>query len=235
MGFFDFLGAVPPYCDGKAPSRRMNKRHALLIEPFAELISGARVLDIAAHDGRWSYALAAAGAAEVIGVEARAELIGRFALFPDSDFKSKVQLRQGDLHDYLDMAVARGQRFDVVALLGIYYHVMDHFRILRQIHGLGAQIVIVDGEFMHSPQPYIQLVTEKTDQSLNAAPQIAGQTRAIKGVPSTAAMEKMAEAVGYEVTWLDPAEAFGDRKGVQDYFRATRKRRAACVLSRAGA
>jgi hypothetical protein len=108
---------------------------------------------------------------------------------------------------------------------------MDHFRILRQIHALGPKIVIVDSEFMHSPQPFIQLVTEMTDQSLNATPQIEGQTKAIKGVPSTSAMEKMADAVDYQVLWLDPTEAFGDRMGVQDYFRATKKRRAACVLS----
>jgi len=231
MGFFDFLATVPPYSEGKAPARRMNKRHALLIEPFADMIDGARALDIAAHDGRWSYALAGTGAREVVGIEARSELIERFAAFPDTGFKDRVTLQQGDLYDYLDGAVAAEERFDVVALLGIFYHVMDHFRILRQIRALGPKIVIVDSEFMHSAQPYIQLLNEMTDQSLNAAPQIDGQTRAIKGVPSTGAMEKMAAAVGYGVIWLDPTETFANRMGVQDYFRAGRKRRAACILS----
>jgi predicted RNA methylase len=72
-GLFDFLGQLPPYDDNAFTIHRLNQRHKLIVAPFAEQIAGARVLDIAAHDGRWSFALAAAGAAEVVGVEARAD------------------------------------------------------------------------------------------------------------------------------------------------------------------
>jgi predicted RNA methylase len=43
--------------------------------PFASEISGARVLDLASHDGRWSYAFAGVGAASVVGIEGRQEMI----------------------------------------------------------------------------------------------------------------------------------------------------------------
>lgn len=51
-----------PYDDNATTIYRLNQRHKLIIDPFLPQIEGARVLDIAAHDGRWSYALAAAGA-----------------------------------------------------------------------------------------------------------------------------------------------------------------------------
>lgn len=66
-GLFDFLTELPPYDDNETTIYRLNQRHKLIIDPFGPQIEGARVLDIAAHDGRWSYALAAAGAAEVVG------------------------------------------------------------------------------------------------------------------------------------------------------------------------
>ena len=57
---------------------RMNRRHARIVAPFKEDLIGAQVLDLAAHDGRWSYALAE-HAERVVGVEARPDLIDRFA------------------------------------------------------------------------------------------------------------------------------------------------------------
>ena len=63
-GFFDFLKSLPPYDDNATTVHRLDQRHRLIIDPFQPQIAGARVLDLAAHDGRWSYALAHAGALE---------------------------------------------------------------------------------------------------------------------------------------------------------------------------
>jgi len=46
----------------------------LAIEQNREVFAGARVLDIASHDGRWSLAALESGAAHVIGVAPRAEV-----------------------------------------------------------------------------------------------------------------------------------------------------------------
>ena len=42
--------------------RRMAYRHRALIERHASILDGARVLDLASHDGRWSFAALQAGA-----------------------------------------------------------------------------------------------------------------------------------------------------------------------------
>ena len=57
MGFFDFLADMDLYAEKADTVPRMNARHSFLIEPFKEEIEGARVFDIASHDGRWTQAL----------------------------------------------------------------------------------------------------------------------------------------------------------------------------------
>ncbi|HKZ10553.1 MAG TPA: hypothetical protein VJL61_07590 [Rhodanobacteraceae bacterium] len=54
---------------------RLNARHAAIIEANAYRLANKRVLDIASHDGRWSFAALKAGAAHVTGIETPAELI----------------------------------------------------------------------------------------------------------------------------------------------------------------
>lgn len=231
MGFFDFLSTSDRYGTKPRAIRRLNARHRYLIAPFADLIAGARVFDVASHDGRWAYAFSAAGARSVVGVEARAELIAGFDAFPDAALRARVDLRCNDLFDELEAEVARAARYDIVSLFGILYHTMDHFRLLRAVHGLRPRMVIIDGEFVDRPNPVIQMAREDPSKVLNATPQTAGKGLAVIGIPSFRALEEMADALGYVVEWLDwtmlPEQA---RHGVGDYFRDTGMRRASCIM-----
>jgi len=231
VGFFDFLAEVDKYADDAASVQRLNARHKHLIQLFGEEIKNARVFDIASHDGRWAYAFAAAGARKVVGVEARQELIDLFKTYPDDNLRQKVDLRCNDLFDELDSEVRKNKNYDVVAVFGILYHIMDHFRLLKAAHSLHPKVILVDSEFMDRPGPMIQLVREKTDQDLNAAPQIAGQEIAVVGYPSFKALEVMADTLGYDVEWVDWMLLPDDqRKGVNDYYRETGIRRGTCAL-----
>lgn len=109
MGVFDFLKDLPYYDERDVARERIEKRHEILVTPFKSDICGARVLDLAAHDGRWSYAFAAAGAAEVVGIEGRQDLIDRFALFPPKPWTDRITLRCGDIFDALDADIAAGE------------------------------------------------------------------------------------------------------------------------------
>ncbi|QFT79855.1 tRNA (mo5U34)-methyltransferase [Roseovarius sp. THAF27] len=234
-GLFDFLTELPPYDDNETTIYRLNQRHKLIIDPFGPQIEGARVLDIAAHDGRWSYALAAAGAAEVVGVEARPELVARFDAFPETDFKPRVSLTCGDLFDDLEARGAAGERFDVVALYGIFYHVMDHFRLLSLIRALEPGLVMIDSEFIVQDNAMIQVLKEDVSNPLNAVTEVEGRSHTVVGVPSRRATEFMAEALNLDCVWIDHDLILGeDRRGMHDYFRDGRKVRHVCALSPAG-
>ena len=62
MGFFDFLDNTTRYGGKRTNIGRLDRRREFIVEPYADEIKDARVLDLASHDGRWAYALAAAGA-----------------------------------------------------------------------------------------------------------------------------------------------------------------------------
>ncbi|WP_176715550.1 bifunctional 2-polyprenyl-6-hydroxyphenol methylase/3-demethylubiquinol 3-O-methyltransferase UbiG [Thioclava sp. SK-1] len=203
----------------------------MIIAPLADEIAGARVLDLAAHDGRWTFAFACAGASEVVGIEGRAGLVQSYADFPAVDHKSRSSLRCDDVFDGMEKAIAAGEQYDVIAVLGILYHVMDHMRLFRLIRQLKPKLVIVDSEFAIRNGPVIQLVRERTDKDLNAIAQFPGQERTLIGIPSFPAMEAMADVLGFSCEWIDwtrlPVQR---RKPVNDYFRLENKRRATCLL-----
>lgn len=233
VNFFNFMGNIPPYSENETTVHRLNRRHDLLIGPFQPQIEGSRVLDLACHDGRWAYALAAAGAAHVHGVEARPELIERFAAFPETDFKARVALHCNDLFDELEALVAQGARFDVVAVYGIFYHVMDHLRLLSLVKRLEPEIIIIDSEFIMVDNAMIQLLREEVSNPLNAVPASKGQSHTVVGVPSRRATEFMAEALDMDIAWVDHALILGDdTTGMKDYFRDGRKVRGTCALGR---
>ena len=229
---FKFLSDIPPYDENETTLYRLAQRHRLLIDPFRPQIEGARILDLACHDGRWSYALARAGARDVIGVEARAELVERFEHFPDDDARSEITLVCNDLFNELEARAAVGERFDVVAIYGIFYHIMDHFRLLSLVRRMQPGLIIIDSEFIQADNAMIQVLMEEVSNPLNAVTDVPGQTHTVVGVPSQRATEFMAGALGYDITWIDQALILGaDRRGMHDYFRAGRKVRHCCALT----
>jgi SAM-dependent methyltransferase len=232
VAFFDFIDTLPRYKALDRPqANRLNLRRRFIISPVRKDIKGARVLDLASHDGRWCYAFAGAGARDVVGFEGRQALIDAFPDFPDEELKARIKIHCTDIFDGIEAAIEQGETFDVIGVLGIYYHIMDHARLLKLMRRLKPKLIIIDSEFSTRPNPIIQLVQERTDIELNAIPEYEGQDVIVKGVPSLQAMELMAKSAGFDLTWHDVSDiARGQRPGVADYFRKTKMRRATCFL-----
>jgi hypothetical protein len=66
-GFFDFLSGSSKYAK-EISIQRLNLRREFIIAPFEKELAGAKVLDLASHDGRWAYAFAGSGAREVVRI-----------------------------------------------------------------------------------------------------------------------------------------------------------------------
>ena len=75
MNFFDNFERFYATSNTSPFPHRLNGRHHAIIARNADVLAGKRVLDIASHDGRWSFAALQAGAAHVTGMEPRQELI----------------------------------------------------------------------------------------------------------------------------------------------------------------
>lgn len=231
MPFFDFLNSYPRYTAGPNEISRLNARHRFIVEPFVDDLKDARVLDLAAHDGRWSYALAAAGAASVEAVEGRADLVAEFAGYPDADFKSRVDLKQGEVFSFLEAKVKEGATYDVIACFGFFYHITDHYRLLILMRQLQPKLIIIDSEFLLIEIPNIAFGREKPDKALNTLAQVLGQDLVMVGTPSRVWVDKAAETLNYDTQWVDWTVLPEDqRKGVSDYFRVKKKRRGTVAL-----
>lgn len=218
MNFFDQYDRFYTTSQTSPFPHRLNGRHEAIIARNASLISGKRVLDIASHDGRWSFAALQAGAAHVTGIEPRQELIDNacdtFAHYQVD--ASRFDFQRGDVFNLL-----HGQVFDVVLCLGFYYHTTRHAELLDLIERTGAQFVIIDTEVTpraeeavvlpsgHSRlvfnNPYaIQMLSEPVDdQQMAWQDALTRNGRTLVGRPSRAAVEFMANHFGYTCRTYD--------------------------------
>lgn len=197
---------------------RLNGRYKAIISKYAHLLSGKRILDIASHDGRWTFAALQAGAAYVKGIEPRQELIDN-AIDTFNHYRidsSRYSFQCGDVFDSLT-----DESFDVVFCLGFYYHTIRHAELLDRIERTGAKFVIIDTEVTPSSDelpvsstgdprlifknPYnIQLLQDPvSDQQMACTDSLTRNGRTLVGRPSRAAVHFMSSHFGYSCTLYD--------------------------------
>ncbi|MEV4754702.1 class I SAM-dependent methyltransferase [Micromonospora sp. NPDC049559] len=193
-GFFDehprFLGTSAT----GASRKRLNGRYRGLVARQAEVLRGARVLDIASHDGRWSLAAIRAGAARVTGIEVREPLVGRAvaAMAEYGVSADRYEFLLGDAHEVLTRL--RPGQFETILCLGFLYHTARHLALLSAMSRLRPRHLIVDTDVAPDDDPVIRLGLESTDDEGHSAGDGAA---AMVGVPSRAALELMLRHVGY--------------------------------------
>lgn len=119
---------------------------AELIEPEvrAALVKAgphARALDLACNEGWWSHRLVEWGAAEVVGIDARAEHVARATELRDrAGLTDAITFRHGDA-TRLD---ADAEPFDVVLHLGLLYHLEDPIGSLRRALAACRGLLVVE-------------------------------------------------------------------------------------------
>lgn len=217
---------------------RLNLRHKAIIDRNRDVLKGAKVLDIASHDGRWSFAALDAGAAHVTGIEARGEGVEKAkTTFADYGVDpSTYSFVQGDIFEEL-----RGADLDVdvVMCLGFLYHTYRHTELLKGIRELNPRHVLVDTTVIANPEPVMRLRRDSPENDGQAVlDPFAHRTHTLVARPSAAAVRMMLKAYDFdvesEVDWpalidehhnpeIKPREArVGDyRKGTRVTMRAS--------------
>lgn len=176
----------------------MHERHKRIVAANPDLFKGKTVLDLASHNGRWTYAALIAGATYVLGIKGRQELVDRglpeFAEFPAERYKFIC----GDVYDQEALARSVGHdRFDTVLCLGLFYHIADHYRLIRQMRGFNPSAMIFDSPFVKLDQPMIRFNQEDSGDPSNAMPEHEDVTAAMRGVASIGFMRQAAKISGY--------------------------------------
>ncbi len=205
---------------------RMNNRAERIFSFDPALMRGARVLDLGARFGFWSWAAHNLGAAETLGIEGRAESAARGdKLLAGLNHRFEI----GNAFDIMPHLVAGGQRFDVILNLGFFYHIYDHYGMLKLMDALQPKVIVIDSEIVDLDEAVVRIRTEKTWEPNNAIPEKEGQKFSAVGNPSRGAMELIAECFDYRLEWCDWSGLTAADEGCADYRQ---RRRFTCILTR---
>jgi len=142
-----------------AHPNRLNWRCEILLTRNREAITGRKILDLASHDGRFSYACLELGASHVTGVEGRQHLVqsANDNLIGLGCKPERFCFIEGDVFDYLHNAKPNG--FDTVLCFGFFYHTVRQNELIAQVRRIQAQCFLLDtfiarGVFALSPPTF---------------------------------------------------------------------------------
>ena len=216
----------PDRRDALEQRNRMNERYEALFASNRDIFDGARVLDLASHDGRYSFAALKAGAAHVTGVEARKGLIDRaheaFAFYGQDP--STYRFVRGDLFEVLARETFE---VDVVLCLGFLYHTYRHTELMYRLHDLAPRHLVMDTMVTHQKQTTLKLIREKDAEDIRSAaedPYAVGRVLVLR--PSLPALELLLDSYGFDVEsnhdWAAQLAGRGDVPGLAGYANGGR-------------
>ena len=223
-GFFD---GYPKFYDTSvttAFANRLNQRHRACIESNEMVIRGKRILDIASHDGRWSFAALKAGASHVTGIEARDYLVQAASTnlrkygLPENSFRFVV----GDVFGAIDQM--EPESVDTVFCFGFFYHIVNHMLLLSKIARLKPKHILLDTVVLNEPRRIIALQSEDPESEGDAARTGAeAQKIILAGIASRKALEFMLSSFGWSFEYYDWQKA-GIRRWdhIEDYHEGAR-------------
>jgi SAM-dependent methyltransferase len=206
---------------------RLNLRYEAIMAENRDILQGARVLDIASHDGRWSFAALKTGAAHVVGIEAKQDLVdnaavtfGKYGVDPATH-----EFVCGDIFE-----VMAQQTFDVdvVMCLGFLYHTLRYNELLSLIRRLNPKYLIIDTVVTTlGGGPIVKLRAEAADREHNAVPdQHSYGNTVLSGKPNMKAMRVMLKAYGFTITkvsdWGSLLRDNPDSEAISTYARGER-------------
>jgi SAM-dependent methyltransferase len=206
---------------------RLNERYEALFATNRDVFDGARVLDLACHDGRYSFAALKTGAAHVTGVEVRQSLIDRaheaFAFY-DQDPETYRFVR-GDIFEVL----AREEfDVDVVLCFGFLYHTFRHTELMYRLNKLAPRHLIVDTLVTpDTERPTLRMMREydaADNRSAAQDPFALGKVLVLR--PSLPALRLMLDSYGFEIEsqydWEGKLAGRPHLLGVRGYARGKR-------------
>lgn len=175
-----------------------------MIHANTDCIRGCSILDLASHDGRWSFAAVKNGARHVLGIEARTESVGEAIktfhlqnIPPD-----KFAFVHDDIYNHLPKI--QRDSVDTVFCFGFFYHTMQHHFLLGSIAALRPRHLILDTCIFPSADPVIHVRAEPTHEPGNVFPSLADRLKtSLVGYPSRPAIELMLANFGFRFRYFD--------------------------------
>jgi len=170
MNFFDQYPCFYATSIVGSTSNRLNSRYQALIQPNQDCIAGCSILDLASHDGRWSFAALQSGARHVLGIEAREEAVdaARKTFQAERIPGEMYRFVHGDV--YRELPGIPAGTIDTVFCFGFFYHTLLHHHLLSLIAALKPKHLILDTCVFPSEDAVIHVRAEPIDTPGNIFP-----------------------------------------------------------------
>jgi SAM-dependent methyltransferase len=150
--------ANPVFDSPERPLQRFRHFIPYLVEAQSGSLQGKRILDIACNSGFWSIQCALLGA-EVVGFDARADLIDQANLIKSIVGVNNVEFRALDFWDMSPQSL--DGTFDIVLNLGILYHLPNPLEALQLTKSMARRIILLDTQVYPSNDSIIKLIWEE--------------------------------------------------------------------------
>jgi len=157
------------------------------------------VLDLGAHNGRWSAAVIDQGARQVDCVDVRDELWKKTEQIKPN-WMSKVKFHQADCAEWIRSNTGN---WDTILCLGLLYHVSDPIKLLLDMVYQKPKKIIIDTYVTDGDEPKLIPYIESNLLGQGIVNTLSKQ--AIVCIPNLKAIEWLFEQVGWQLTeWKTP-------------------------------
>jgi tRNA (mo5U34)-methyltransferase len=192
---FEYRYVQPKPCQRR--DRPLSKfRHIMpwLLQATGNSFSGKRVLDIGCNSGFWAIQCALLGAGEVVGIDARPELVDQANFVRSIVGLENVRFRALNFWDTNPEAL--GGKFDVVLSLAVLFHLADPLAALERMRRMARGHIVLETKLCRDEDSVVRLHWEKADDiNLNATPGVVAW-------PSKSAVELMFRHLGL-FRWME--------------------------------
>lgn len=227
MNFFDKYPAFLKTSKTSSYPNRLNRRVEALIENNLPIIKNKRILDIASHDGRFSFAAIKFGAKHVLGIEGKPYLVEnsiknmeRYGI-PQEKYK----FVSGDIHE--EIKKLEPNQIDTVFCFGFFYHTIQHMFLLSEIKRLNAFHLIIDSNVLENEKPLIEIHVQGHGWDVDEGGAIPSKktkdNKTLVGLPSKSTIEMMLKNMNFSYKFYDwKSKKLNDWQYLGDYRRGAR-------------
>lgn len=179
---------------------RLEARYRAIIEHNKELLEDSRILDLASHDGRWSFAALKKGAAYVKGIEGNERLV-RLARENMQHYGAPLEQYDfvcADLHEEIRNIEAK--TFDGIFCLGFLAHTPHHMLLMNEFERLRPNFLVLDLRVLPTDRRIVVFKPQRTDLEFTA---VGHKEEAWVGVMSQGLLADALKYAGFDLEFYD--------------------------------
>jgi len=158
-------------------------------------------LDIACHEGWFTFQIAQRGARLVKGIDIRPERIERAHFIKEAGAFANTRF---EVRDLFELDPSEDGVHDLTLFLGIFYHLEDPVRGFRAVRALTRNVCIIEGQVARSKENITTAWGNRREirsgpgcAVIDADPQHSPVSTGVSLVPSLEALQKIIRAAGF--------------------------------------